>query len=553
MDNSTQGSVKQNLMADIDRRVEDKILEPTNAQLLKKLIQNADDDNEAMMIAALGTTYKRTGFHFDKRLEKISSDIRYFKKNEQLSFVTDPDKPTHKLIIGDNYEALQNLLIQYKGQVDVIYIDPPYGKDSMGEFAQTNYNNAITRDNLLSMLYPRLYLAKQLLSDNGVIFCSIDDKNQAYVKCLFDEIFGEMNYITCFPKKGTGGRQDSKYYAIIHEYVICYVKHKDSFTSGKINTEIKYKYLDKEKNLHYNTQLLRKWGDNSRRTDRPNLYYPIYYNPQTMKFGICRENNNDIEIFPMLDSTTEGCWRWGKTTMKNAFDNNLVCITQKNGEYIPYEKIMENPNEQTSKLYTSWIDSIDNTTGAKLLKSIIPSDAFKYPKSTDLVYQLIKMATNDKKAIILDFFAGSGTTGHAVLDTNINDGGNRQFILCQLNEITDSTPNGIVYDVTSKRLKRIMTGKCYDGSKEFKWIEDNEPYGGNLDVYDIATVKNNNSWEGKTPFDVIDETLYGQERFVSLREKIDWVCSNFVHTQQYVEGDEEWKKRVEELNDATRN
>lgn len=95
-----------------------------------------------------------------------------------------------KLIIGDNYQALQNLLIQYRGKIDVIYIDPPYGKDSMGEFAKTNYNNAITRDNLLSMLYPRLVLARQLLSDGGVIFCSIDDKNQAYVKCLFDEIFG---------------------------------------------------------------------------------------------------------------------------------------------------------------------------------------------------------------------------------------------------------------------------------------------------------------------------------------------------------------------------
>ena len=175
MENLTTSSVKQNLITDIERRVEDKILEPSNAQLLKKLILNADDDNEAMMIAALGTTYKRTGFHFDKRLEKTNSDIKYFKKNEKLSFITDESKPTHKLIIGDNYEAMQNLLIQYKGQIDVIYIDPPYGKDSLGEFAQTNYNNALTRDNLLSMLYPRLFLAKQLLTENGVIFCSIDD------------------------------------------------------------------------------------------------------------------------------------------------------------------------------------------------------------------------------------------------------------------------------------------------------------------------------------------------------------------------------------------
>ena len=126
-----------------------------------------------MSIAELGTTYKRTGLHFDKRLEKMSDAIHYFEKNEQLSFSTKKDALTHKLIIGDNYKALQNLLIQYKNKIDVIYIDPPYGKDSMGEFAQTNYENAISRDNLLSMLYPRLMLAKQLLSDNGLIFCSM--------------------------------------------------------------------------------------------------------------------------------------------------------------------------------------------------------------------------------------------------------------------------------------------------------------------------------------------------------------------------------------------
>ena len=187
---------KKDLIAQLDKRVADKILEPTNAELLKKLIANANSDNEAMMIAELGTTYKRTGLHFDPRLEIMTDDIHYFKKNEALSFHTDEGKPIHKLIIGDNYEALQNLLIQYRGAIDVIYIDPPYGKDSMGEFAKTNYQNAITRDNLLSMLYPRLMLAKMLLSNTGVIFCSIDIRNYAYTKCLMDEIFGEANAIT---------------------------------------------------------------------------------------------------------------------------------------------------------------------------------------------------------------------------------------------------------------------------------------------------------------------------------------------------------------------
>ncbi|MBO7568354.1 MAG: site-specific DNA-methyltransferase, partial [Bacteroidales bacterium] len=215
-------NIKDELCAELDRRVSDKILEPTNAELLKKLIINADSDNEAMMIAELGTTYKRTGLHFDKRLERMTNDIRYFRKNNELSFHTDDKKPTHKLIIGDNYEALQNLLIQYKGKIDVIYKDPPYGKDSMGEFAQTNYQNAITRDNLLSMLYPRLMLAKMLLSESGVIFCSIDDKNQAYVKCLFDEVMGENNFLFCAPRITKKGGKTTPTIQKNSDYIIAY-------------------------------------------------------------------------------------------------------------------------------------------------------------------------------------------------------------------------------------------------------------------------------------------------------------------------------------------
>lgn len=547
MTNFTTSNVKQELLDEIDKRVTDKVLEQSNATLLKKLISNADNDNEAISIAALGTTYKRTGLHFDKRIEKTTSLIRYFKKNEKLSFFTDASKPTHKLIVGDNYAALQNLLIQYKGCVNIIYIDPPYGKNNMGEFAKTNYDNAITRDNLLSMLYPRLTLARMLLADNGVIFCSIDDKNQAYVKCLFDDIFGERNHITTFPQKGTGGRQDSKHFAIVHEYMLCYAKNKDNYVSGEVEMTKKYPLFDEQKNLHYKTQLLRKWGDNSRRIDRQNLYYPIYFNQMTCRFSLDKADESCIEIYPMLDAKTEGCWRWGKATMGKAFDEGLVELQKnKSGEYVPYERLYEAPEEKSSKLYSSWLDDVDGSTGTTLLKSILPAKAFDYPKATDLIYKILSMATKEKDAIVLDFFAGSGTTGHAVLEANDNDGEQRTFILCQINEETDNAPNGIAYDVTAKRLKRIMTGECYDGTKDFDWIKYNNPYGGNLDVYDITGVANFETTEGKTPFDVIDETLYGKDRFTTLKEKIDWVCSNFANTQKAIEGDEEWKNRTVE-------
>ena len=122
----------------------------------------------------------------------------------------------------------------------------------------------------------------------------------------------------------------------------------------------------------------------------------------------------------------------------------------------------------------------------------------------------------------------------------------RQFILCQLNEKTDTNPNGIAYDVTTKRLKRIMTGECYDGTKDFPWLKDNEPYGGNLDVFEIDRIPNHMTADGKTPFEMIDETLYGKEKFKTLKEKIDWVCQNFANAQKYVENDEDWEERIKE-------
>lgn len=151
----------------------------------------------------------------------------------------------------------------------------------------------------------------------------------------------------------------------------------------------------------------------------------------------------------------------------------------------------------------------------------------------NLIKHLIKLQYSNS-FVVLDFFAGSGTTGQAVLELNKVDGGKRKFIVCTNNEITENNPNGIAYDVTSKRLKRVMTGSCYDGTNDFEWIKKNKPLGDNLDVYEIAEVSNSEQRSGKTPFEVIDETLYGQPRLLP-EEKIEWVCKNFEHTQKYLE------------------
>lgn len=531
MENNNFDQKVEMLTEDIDRRVVDKILEPTNAELLKKLIRNADDLNEAISIAELGTTYKRTGLHFDKRLEKMSSEIKYFKKNETLSFHTDDSKPTHKLVIGDNYEALQNLLIQYKGLVDVIYIDPPYGKDSMGEFANTNYQNAISRDNLLSMLYPRLLLAKQMLASTGAIFCSIDYRNQAYLKCLLDEIFGENNFVgTLVWRKKSGGGQTDDFFVTEHEYILVYRKTSQFkwLDYSEDAKESEFKYDDHDGKGKYSITKLEKWGNSAHKEDRETMYFPIF-------------DPDGNEFYPIAPDKAPGRWRVGADRMNKLIAENGIYWRKDASinRWIPYEKkYYAAAKGKLQKSRSILYNFAETGTATKLLTSIFSKkDSFDNPKPIELIDFILDHVQCD---IILDFFAGSGTTGHAALEKNIDDE-ERLFILCQINEKTDKNPHGIALDVTAPRLKRVMTGSCYPKSKkypfytgtsDFDWIKENAPYGGNLEVIEIESVADFETTPGKTPFDVIDETLYGLKKFENAQDKIKWVCTNFRQTRK---------------------
>ncbi len=518
--------VKADLIAELEKRIDDKIIEKTNADLLKKLIEQAETINEAIMIAELGTTYKRTGFHFDKRLEKMTDTIKYFKKNEKLSFETDKNALTHKLIIGDNYDALLNLLVEYRGLIDVIYIDPPYGKDSMGDFAQTNYDNAITRDNLLSMLYPRLVLARQLLSESGVIFCSIDDKNQAYVKGLFDEVFGENGFIDSLHWKKK--KQPSflrTHTAKVMEYVLIYGKIKSQVSKLSIETvsDLTKKVVNINNAVslrHFKKGVRVKLNGGNGKIEKGKytiksmhieyLHDVIYEDGKTI---------NDVDVVAQFSVSQD--------RIDEYINENLLFITINKGLRRDISEVEKDKAKSITDLLLDWGD---NQESEKEQQDIFGGILFEYIKPVKLIENLIKSIMIED-AIVLDFFAGSGTTGQAVLELNKQDGGKRQFILATANEITDTTLNGIVYDVTSKRMKRVMTGECYDGTADFKWNEKNTPLGDNLDVYDIATVANFSATEGQTPFDVIDETLYGQER-MGVNEKIQWVCENFEGAQK---------------------
>lgn len=536
--------VKDDLITEIDKRIADKIIEKTNADLLKKLIEQAGTINEAIMIAELGTTYKRTGFHFDKRLEKMTDTIKYFKKNKKLSFVQDKNALTHKLIVGDNYDALLNLLIEYRGKIDVIYIDPPYGKDSMGEFAQTNYENAITRDNLLSMLYPRLVLARQLLSDTGVIFCSIDDKNQAYVKGLFDEVFEESNFqYTLSVVNNLNGNDNSSGMMETEEYCLIYARNSSKFVMGVLPIE------DEENNDWQKDELgywklggsLKATGINAPREARPNLFFSIWINEKTLEWTLEKPAGIGFyHLIPLTDGK-EMSWYWSKQKFEQ--DRNEVIIKKVGDSYSLYKKqrpaLGDLPSKRGKTTFYSpkYATANSNTELKKIFGGL---KMFDYPKAVRLIKDLISLGSIKDDAIILDFFAGSGTTGQAVLELNEENKQKKRFILAQLDEDLDkalkdnpnseSLKNQIklcdelkrphkLSEITTERLRRVMSGK---------------KLGDNLDVYDIATVANFESTKDKTPFDVIDETLYGQEK-LGVKEKIKWVCENFEGTQKKLE------------------
>lgn len=534
MDNTSNLSLQElkvSLIQDLKNRVDDRILEESNFLLLEKLINNASDKTEAIAIAELGTTYKRTGFHFDKKLERLGTTIKYLKRNDELSFssVNDSDL-THKLIIGDNYDALLNLSISHKGKVDVIYIDPPYGKDDMGDFADTNYNNAITRDNLLSMLYPRLILAKQLLSDEGVIFCSIDDKNQAYVKCLFDEIFGEENFVQNYVWECNFKPDNSSQLIRPNaENILCYLRNKTQYSKFK-------KYGAKTTGLASLTKDTEKIKTITfpKSCVKTTLSNGKYLKGRYFDDGWTLEQ--DIEVkdgIIVTDVVVTGKSYWATSEKIETEISNGTEIWIKSKKFIPYYQKKDSGQVlPTTILPRDIIFDYQSSKGE--LKNIFKQTLlFKNPKPTSLIKFLVAMF-DSQNAIILDFFAGSGTTGHAVLELNKEDGGTRTFILCTNNEVTNTNPNGIAYDVTSKRLKRVMTGECYDGNHNFEWIKKNEPYGGNLEVLDISEVSNIEQREGLSPFDVIDEKLYGQDFTLSVEDKIRWVCENFAVTQKYL-------------------
>lgn len=345
-------------------------------------------------------------------------------------------KDTDNLIIkGNNLIVLHSLKKRFAGKVKLIYIDPPYntGNDSF------NYNDSFNHSTWLIFMKNRLEVARELLSDDGLIFVQCDDNEQAYLKVLMDEVFSRNNFISNIVWKGRGGRQDSKYIAQIHETIIFYAKNKELAILNKAFIEDTSNYAYEDSRGNYKTQLIRKWGSNSRREDRPNLFYEVEF-----------EGN---KVLPILPNGDDGCWRWSKNRLEEAIKNDMVVSLEKDGRTELYEKIYKGDGKKQT-VFTSWIDESFSGQGTKVLEEIFKEKVFDYPKPEQLVKKFIDLTTDDGD-IVLDYNLGSGTTAAVAHKMN------RQYIGIEQMDYIET--------VSVKRLEKVIEGEQGGISKSVDW------------------------------------------------------------------------------------
>jgi len=386
-----------------------------------------------------------------------------------------PSPSPHVLIEGDNLHALHVLQATHRGKVDAIYIDPPYntGKEFIYNDRLIDAESEYRHSAWLSFMEKRLRLARELLKDTGVIAISIDDNEQANLRLLCENIFGPSNFIAQLIWSGRSGGQDAKTFNRLHEYVLIFAKDISVVTIRPELSEAdlsKYPMIDIETQRRYKRQLARKWGSNSLRTDRPNLFYAVI-------------GPDGTQCWPLRADGKEGCWRWSANHFKKEMEEgNVEFLKNSGGQWVAYQR-MWSPVEgfRLARPHSTLVPTETGTTanGSRELKSILGNEhGFDYPKPSNLI-QWVLSCIADASALILDFFAGSGTTLHAVAELNMQDGGSRRCILVTNNE------NDICREVTQPRVKAVLTGDWASGK--------HDPLPGSLEFYTTDFFKRSES------------------------------------------------------------
>jgi len=417
----------------------------------------------------------------------------------------DFDKTGNVFIEGENLEVLKILQKSYHGKIKMIYIDPPYntGNDSFiypdkfsetkeeylkriqekdsdgyytkeGLFRKNSSENGQFHSNWLSMIYPRLYLARSLLRDDGVIFVSIDDNEVHNLRMAMNEIFGEENFINLFTlKSNPRGSQASNFIALEHEYLIMFTKDINNLENNigyekGIEDSKDYNLID-ENGKKYRLLGLRQRGGAWRREQRPKMFYPIYINPNNGEVSLEKNDLFSIESFPRRPSGEDSRWTWGKDLF-NKNKNKLIGKKVNRVNEVEFWDIFrkdyledEDGNISMKKVKSIWDEKgINYQNGRNDIKNLFNnSELFDFPKPSFLIKKIISMFDMED-FIILDFFAGSGTTAHAVLELNKEDGGNRKFICVQLPEKTDENSEAYkagyktIADISKERIRRVI-------------------------------------------------------------------------------------------------
>ncbi len=435
------------------------------------------------------------------------------------------DDTENLYIEGDNLEVLKLLRTSYLHKVKMIYIDPPYntGNDfiyaddfmrsqdeenrQMGMYDEdenrlfkNNDSNGRFHSDWCSMMYSRLMLARNLLTDDGVIFISVDDNEVDNLLQLCNEIFNAKNRVGIFTwLSKSGGGSDNGLVVNDQEYILCYAKNisVDGILS-KITIEAEP--LDKcDSHGPYRLgRELNKWGANSRREDRPTMYFPI-------------DGPNGEKVFPIRNDGTEGCWRWGKTAMETAVKNhNCEFVPREDGSYVVYEKIRTTENRL--KPYRTFIPDVGATAdGSKIVKGLFDNKkVFDFPKPLKLISYILNIGAYPEDAIVLDFFAGSSTTAQALMNYNATSGGHRKFIMVQLPEPCDE--DGEAYKAGYKNICEIGKERIRRAGEKIKQEDDcwkcvplNRMDGSKPgDDTTAKIVKTIDAGDGKPPIEMVD-------------------------------------------------
>lgn len=482
------------MSTNVSKEKREKLVEKIKA--IKTYIATApQDENTAQLLIYIAEIEKdikgkKYGLVFEEHKEWIDEVLETNTPvlTEEKDLFIDNGGQMNFLIEGDNLASLQLLGKTHKGKIDLIYIDPPYNtgrKDFIYEDKIVDANDTFRHSKWLSFMNIRLNAARSLLKIDGLIMISIDDRELFNLKVLCDSIFDESNYIACISCQSNPGGDKGDYVEGTLQYLLIYAKNKDNIKDlGKYETVNPNGYpLQDERGYYKKGGQLEKWGNDDTTHTHPNLAYSIYYNPTTGEvkhlFDYNQKEINENRqlniiyeapnqelikqgfycIRPRITNAGEnGRWRLEPQTFYNRLAMNDFMFVKTNESYKIYEKDRL-IDKKFNKAKNFWGADIAKQESKELL-SLFGKKVFDYPKPLSLLMYIIDIIQKES-ATILDFFAGSGTTGHAVMKLNAEDGGKRKFILCTNNE------NNICRDVTYERIKRVIDKEDYKASLKY--------------------------------------------------------------------------------------